>query len=229
MSYSAVPTKATGETWSASDHNAYLRDNLAAMAPDIFTTKGDLFVASGANAGDRLAVGVDSSVLVADSAETLGVRWDTASWGISYARCSMSSDQVIPANTQTVINFDTVISDTDSQVTTGAAWSFTPISAGYYLVVASALIAAATNFNENNYAALYLFLNGSVYCSIASFWAEKTAVASAKPMNGLVALPLTTDDSISIKIFHNATTDASISVADGFSHVAISKIAGVIP
>jgi hypothetical protein len=40
-----------------------------------FDSKGDLIVGTGADTFDRLAVGTDGYTLVADSAETLGVKW----------------------------------------------------------------------------------------------------------------------------------------------------------
>lgn len=75
MPYNPVPTVATGDLWTASNHNTYIRDNFAAGVPDIFTTKGDLAVASAANAAGRLAVGANGQRLVADSSQSLGMKW----------------------------------------------------------------------------------------------------------------------------------------------------------
>lgn len=75
MAYTAVPTVATNDYWSAAQHNTYIRDNFAAGVPDIFTTKGDLAVATGADVAARLAVGGDGAPLVGDAAQTAGVRW----------------------------------------------------------------------------------------------------------------------------------------------------------
>ena len=33
MPYNAVPTKSTGDTWTATENNIYLRDNFAASVP----------------------------------------------------------------------------------------------------------------------------------------------------------------------------------------------------
>jgi hypothetical protein len=52
--------------------NAQLPENLAAA-------KGDILVASGAGAVQQLSVGSNNSVLVADSTQTLGVKWGTVS------------------------------------------------------------------------------------------------------------------------------------------------------
>jgi len=75
MSYTAVPTQNVGDEWTAEDHNTYIRDNFAAGVPDIFTTKGDIAVASAADAAGRLGIGSNGQVLTADSGEALGAKW----------------------------------------------------------------------------------------------------------------------------------------------------------
>lgn len=51
-----------------------LLDNLPAGSTSPLTTKGDLYIRS-ASADDRLPVGLDGQVPVADSSQTLGIRW----------------------------------------------------------------------------------------------------------------------------------------------------------
>lgn len=53
MAFTSVPTVATGDTWTASQHNTYLRDNMAALFP--YTTTGDIAVASSASTLTRVA------------------------------------------------------------------------------------------------------------------------------------------------------------------------------
>jgi len=57
----------------------------AKIAQSLLTTKGDLLVASGANTPARLGVGSNGQQLVADSAQTLGVKWATGTSGFIYA------------------------------------------------------------------------------------------------------------------------------------------------
>ena len=77
MVYTPVPSKATSDSWSADDNNTYIRDNFAAGVPDIFTTKGDLAVATGADAAARLALGTTGQNLVVDHSTTIGMKWQT--------------------------------------------------------------------------------------------------------------------------------------------------------
>ena len=75
MAYTPVPTKNTGDLWSAADHNTYIKDNFAAGVPDIFTAKGDLAAATAADAAAKLAVGANGLILMADSVEATGLKW----------------------------------------------------------------------------------------------------------------------------------------------------------
>lgn len=77
MSYSVIPTVATGEAWPASAHNKYIRDNFAAGVPHIFAVKGDIAVATGTDAAEKLSVGANDKVLVRDDAEDNGAKWDS--------------------------------------------------------------------------------------------------------------------------------------------------------
>jgi hypothetical protein len=55
MTYQAVPTVNPGDSWSASQHNSYIRDNFAALWP--YTTVGDMNYLSGAGVISRLGIG----------------------------------------------------------------------------------------------------------------------------------------------------------------------------
>jgi hypothetical protein len=84
MAYSSVPTVATGDLWTAANHNTYIRDNFAAGIPDIFTTKGDLGVASGPDVVIRLPVGSDGQILKAASGQSAGVQWVNSDAGFEF-------------------------------------------------------------------------------------------------------------------------------------------------
>lgn len=75
MAYVTPPTRTTGTVITAAIWNQDVVANQQASAPDVFTTKGDLFVATAADAGARVAVGANFGPLIADSNQTEGVRW----------------------------------------------------------------------------------------------------------------------------------------------------------
>jgi len=87
MAYNPVPTVATGDLWTASNHNTYIRDNFAAGVPAILSAKGMIAVASGSQTASGLAVGNNGEVLMAKSTEALGIKWAKfptfGSWGNS--------------------------------------------------------------------------------------------------------------------------------------------------
>lgn len=77
MAYVSPSTRSTGALITAAIWNADIVGNEQASAPDVFTTKGDLFAGTGADAGARVAVGTNNAALVADSAQAAGVKWTT--------------------------------------------------------------------------------------------------------------------------------------------------------
>jgi hypothetical protein len=61
MAYSSVPTVVTGDTWTAANHNTYLKNNMATLWP--YTGSEDIAVASGPTTLKRLAVGNNYNIL----------------------------------------------------------------------------------------------------------------------------------------------------------------------
>jgi hypothetical protein len=76
------------------------------------TTKGDVFTFS--TIPTRLGVGANNTVLTADSTAATGLKWAAASVAFSGVSVTRTSNQSIPNNTTTKINFDSENYDTDS-------------------------------------------------------------------------------------------------------------------
>ena len=60
MAYSTPSTQVTGYVVLAADWNEFV-NNFIAMAPDAFTTNGDIYVGSAANTGVRLGAFTSST------------------------------------------------------------------------------------------------------------------------------------------------------------------------
>jgi len=101
--------------------------------------KGDLVVGTGADAFSRLAVGTNTYVLTADSAEATGLKWSAPAAGGSFAgvRVRKSATQSIANATDTVITFDTETFDTDAyhdNSTNSGRLTVPTGKAGYYSI-----------------------------------------------------------------------------------------------
>ena len=74
MVWTALRTWVNNETPTAAQFNAEFRDNYNLTAPALATTKGDIFAASSANTPARVGVGSNDQVVVADSAQSTGLK-----------------------------------------------------------------------------------------------------------------------------------------------------------
>ena len=115
MAYSALPAKVASDTLTLGNYNA-IKGNFEAGVPDIFTTKGDLAAATGANAAARVAVGTDDAFLVADSSQSAGIAWQNA----PAARVYNDAD-IDPATSSWVaLTFNSETFDTNSMHSTSS-------------------------------------------------------------------------------------------------------------
>lgn len=207
MAYIAVPTVATGDMWTAAQHNTYVRDNFAAGVPDLFTAKGDLAVATAANVAGVLAVGVNGTRLTADSTQSTGLIWRSAPacyayYGIGTLTLGVSG-QVIP--------FDTVSFDTDSCFTTGASAKFTaPVTSIYLATLGLSIYRSSAGAGKIG---ALLYKNGVGVSgmgvgngSYADYWATGAGV---KWFSGQVALSLTAGDYIQWYVSDNESSPAT--------------------
>jgi len=100
------------------------------------TTKGDVYGFSTVDA--RIPIGANNTVLTADSAQALGLKWAApASPAFAGVRVRKSATQSIPNATDTVITFDTETYDTDAyhDNTTNSSRLTVPAGkAGYYSI-----------------------------------------------------------------------------------------------
>jgi len=101
--------------------------------------KGDLVVGTGADTFSRLAVGTNTYVLTADSAEATGLKWAAASGGSTFVgvRLTKSANQSISNSTATAISFNGETYDTDGfhdNSTNNTRITIPSGKDGYYLI-----------------------------------------------------------------------------------------------
>ena len=128
MAYSTVPTVATGDSWSAAQHNTYIRDNFTALWP--YTTAGDIVYATSATAIDRLPIGTNGYILSVSSGVPAWI--DSANLLAKSCLIRRSSSQNITKNTQTLITFENEVYDNFSYWSSGDPTKIILPKAGYY-------------------------------------------------------------------------------------------------
>lgn len=160
MSYTLPPEVITGDIWSASSMNTYVKYNFEAGIPDIFAAKGDLAIASGADAAQRLAVGANHSHLEAHSGEPLGMRW--GAYPVAYYTWGNNL-----TGSWAISGFVSEIIDSRNWFT---AATFTPGSPGYFWVFtrysARSYFFSTSNFygpNEFDEIRVAIYKTGAMY------------------------------------------------------------------
>lgn len=223
MTYTPVPEKTTGDLWSAADHNTYIRDNFAAGVPDIFTTAGDMAVASGADAAMRLPIGTTGQLLMVDSTKTSKMKYYGAV-GV-FARYKKSGAQTLTNNTTAIINFQTQDYDTLSRVATGAAWKFTAGTngTGKYLVAATLLTTHTSIWGVNEKINMAVYKNGTLYATLDEQHAQAVGDYEVG-LHGVTLVPMNTSDYIDVRCVQDSGGNVAIQGSVNNCHIAIARL-----
>ena len=183
MAYTTpVQTEAEGGHLTAAEVNTYIVANFAAMVPDIFTAKGDIAVATAADAASPLAVGSDNYSLAANSAEDTGLEWVTPV-GIRVYHKKLSLLDASWAQ----VPFETFESDPYSLYASGTS-RFTAPTTGYYLCSVAGFVAGSVAEGDVGFIAFYV--NGVLYSKLTRYQ-QDTAASGAVSMAGCDIVAMT--------------------------------------
>lgn len=121
MPYTPVPAVSAGDWIDEVFINTYWVDNMAASVPDLFSARGQLAVGLGVDTMGILNAGADGTVLMADSAEPLGMKWALAGAMYFIAEQVLNADapsvtfSSIPSiYTDLVVKYDTRVNSTSA-------------------------------------------------------------------------------------------------------------------
>ena len=126
--------------------------------------KGDLVVGTGADTFSRLAVGTNTYVLTADSAEATGMKWAAAGGAATFVGCQLekiTTVQSISNATATAVTFNSEVFDTDGfhdNSTNNSRITIPSGKAGKYLLTAQISYAA----NATGARIIKIYKNGSL-------------------------------------------------------------------
>lgn len=115
----------------------------AAVQKATLTTKGDIFVATGAGTVVRQGVGTDNQTLIADSAQADGVRWADSPYNILTAKGALLGATAANTPAAVTVGTNNQILTADSTQATGVKWADGPAA----LLTAKGSIITASGAN----------------------------------------------------------------------------------
>lgn len=183
-----------GEAWTL----AATAQDLRYLPQQLLTSKGDLVTASAVNTPVRQAVGTNEQVLIADSAQTNGIKWgQIATAGITdkavtgpkmlpaLCQVRMSAAQSIPNGANTTLSFDTEDLDALTWHAGGTPTRITPTIAGWYRVTFTTDWQSDTDYFR---LLVNILKNGAVTTPLRSIEIPGGAVTLTPNVSGSVTL-----------------------------------------
>lgn len=213
MAYSALPTKISGDILTLSNYDA-VKGNFEAGVPDIFTTKGDVAVATAADAAARLAVGADDATLVPDASTSTGLAWQIQPAARVYNSVGIT---IGSATTWTTLTFDSEGAaggyDTDgahSTVTNTGRLTVPTGGAGIYLIGAN-LSEDTSVYSVGHRSQFRILLNG---VTVIARRHSHTDFADAEDSHFQIATvyPLNAADFVEVQFWASSITDGTVTI-----------------
>lgn len=203
MAYVPLTTVADGDTILTAWGNQ-VKDNFAAGVPDIFTTKGDVAVASGADVAGRLAVGSDFQIVHAKASATLGAEYSSGVYAIA-----TSGAQSISDNTNTKVQIATAVSDTYSMLDAANFRLTIPVGwpTRYYLVTIAGTFAA--HATSSKYRDIQILKNGGGVVKVSNVQEASGTLATYLTVSFPISLGAT--EYVEMWCLQQTTTSINIS------------------
>jgi hypothetical protein len=153
---------------------------------------------------------------------------DDADTRVIAAQYEEASGQTITNGSTDIIQFDDLVDDTHSSVTTGAAWKFTAPSSGRYRVSAMILGSnAAGGWDEGDILILYLYKNGVVFKALDYEEADASPASStAQSLQGSLYINLDAGDYIDVRLNNGTGVNWVTDTNANWNYISIDKILG---
>lgn len=228
----SVVTKTSAYTATTSDRIIQVDATTASFNITLFSASGnsglELTINKITSANAVTVTDGSFSVVLQTIGDSLNIYSDGSSWKIkSFYRPKVSvtyntaSAQSMTAATFTTINFNSLVTDTLSSVTTGAGWVFTAPRDDTYLLSVSIRPSAQAAGSE---AQIYIYKNGAQVRRIYKGRNTHTA-ADDQNLQGSTAIPLSKGDTINFRGLLSTTQNLTNTADDNW--VSINSQGGL--
>jgi len=175
--------------------------------------------------GDR--VDIDYRVPIQGFSSNFAFSEDGPNVAAKYQVSGATANPGLATGATEVIDYDNVVYDTHSAVTTGASWVFTAPVSGKYRVAAAQVLSSGVPAVNDQFN-LSIFVNGAERTKLTIWFAPNTT-ATIPAVNGAVDVDLVVGDTLDIRGFQNiAGTPTFSTSATNLNHVSIHKIGTVV-
>lgn len=125
---------------------------------------------------------------------------------------------------QEIVDFDTLVNDTDAAVTTGASWKFTAPKAAFYHVDAQIMFSATTGWADTEYGSLVLFVDGVSVATLARKDAYGSASSVYMQLSGSTIKYLAAGSYIDVRAYQSSGGTLTLYNDAGFNRIAITSL-----
>ena len=158
-----------------------------------------------------------------DTARAVTPAGAAAAYKAIVAIYNTATAQSIPNNTLTILNFDTLVNDTDTAVTTGASWKFTAPASKFYRIDIQMMFSTTTGWADGEKAEIDVYIDGVVESLID----RKDNYNSASPymqLSGGSAYYMTAGQYLDVRVLQLSGGTLTLYTDAAFNRIAITSL-----
>ena len=125
---------------------------------------------------------------------------------------------------QEIVNFDTLVNDTNTAVTVGASWKFTAPSAKYYHVDVQIMLSASTGWADAEYGSLVLFVDGVSVATLDRKDSYTAAGSVYMQLGGSTIVYMAATSYLDVRAYQSSGGTLILYNDAGFNRIAITSI-----
>lgn len=154
-------------------------------------------------------------------------KWSITKNGVRvFAFYQTNAGQSIPNSSATIVDFEDVITDTHTAVTTGASWKFTKPAGmdGIYTISAACLLNEDGDVNEAEYFSIAVYKNGSALGVTLDMAVDGATNGYDESVNISMPVLLVGSDYLDIRVVQTMGSATPLDASASYNYVSIARV-----